>query len=52
LPIRGDRFKVFRDSIKNFFYRVRVIERRAEERAALQTARELTSELFHPADGR
>jgi len=52
LPTRGNRFEVFRNAIENFFNRVRVIERRAEERAALETARELTGELFHPADCR
>jgi hypothetical protein len=52
LPTRGDRFEIFRDSIENFFYRVRVIERGAEQRAALQAARELPGELFHPADCR
>src|SRR5207249_5946776 len=46
-----DRFEVFGNSIEDFFYRVRVIDRGAEQRATLKSTCELPGELFHASDG-
>ena len=47
-----DRFEIFFDSIEHLFDGVRMIDRGAEQRTALQAARELSRQLLHPVDGR
>ena len=51
VPTSGDRFEVFGNSVEDFSYRMRVIDRGAEQRAALKSAGELAGELLHASDG-